>query len=73
MALEEKGEVLHEQLAEFLRQEEIDAWRVFADREEDFVGRVETREVVHSRTDFHQDGHGVGELAFGEVREGDVD
>ena len=72
MAAKEECKMLHQSLAEFLRQQEIRRRRLLPDREEDFVGCVEPCETVDAGTELRQDGHGVGKLPFDEERNTDI-
>ncbi len=75
MFLEEEGEVLHEEVAEALGEEEVGGGGLFADGDEDFVCGGEGGEggCCFFGGDFGEDGYCVGELALREVGEVDVD
>lgn len=70
---EKVGEVLHQELAEFLRPEEIGGGRLAGDGQEDLVGGSETVEGDCAAADFSQDGDCVCDLAEGQVGKRDGD
>lgn len=66
--------MLHQHVANFLREEVIPYGGESADGDENFVRGGEPGEGGGQvAADFAEDGHGVRELAFGEVGEVDVD
>ena len=44
--------MLHQEIPELLREEEVGGWRLFANRKEDLVGGAEAGEGGDSSTDF---------------------
>lgn len=73
MGAEKVGEMLHQELTEFLRRQEVGGRRLVGDGQQDFVGGSEAAEGDVAVAEFRQDGDGVCELAKGEVGKRDVD
>lgn len=61
--------MLHHEVPQFLRLQEVDGGRLTSDGDESASGWGEQRVVpdgINAAADFGEDGHGVGELSLGE-------